>query len=519
MPPDYSLDSTRPDITQEQSNERLLVGNRPGMTQLLPLSGHSANEVNADRWKFAPTYLSAPPPVHIPLYKLAIKRCFDIIISIAALALSLPLILIAILAIKRIKGGPILYRSPRVGRLGLNFFQLTFNVSQPKTGPKSRALRILKRLGCRILPSFINVLRGEMSIVGPEPATAEEFSRYSEIEFQRLRVKPGLTCFWTLRRHSNIGFDEKLACDLAYVKKLGLLTDLGIILRTIFVQIIRGSKQSLQERIQILGVKFHNLTMPEAVDLVTIACRRRSMWTVFFINADCMNIACKDEKYYRILQQADALFPDGIGIHLASRLLTTSLKENTNGTDFFPRLCRQATENGLSLFLLGAAPGIAEAAAKNMTALFPNLKIVGTQHGYFTREEETGVIGRINESGADILLVAMGAPRQEKWIASNRSRITSSVVMGVGGLFDFYSGKIPRAPIWMRELGLEWVYRLIQEPKRLWKRYVVGNPLFLYRVLRWRSNHPAKLDSIRQHYMVNLYRRPVRRLNVGRNSL
>ena len=119
------------------------------------------------------------------------------------------------------------------------------------------------------------------------------------------------------------------------------------------------------------------------------------------------------------------------------------------------------------------------------------LKIAGTRDGYFDPEEEKAVVDTINESGARILLVAFGAPRQEFWLECWRERLVPPVGMGVGGLFDFYSGRIPRAPVWMREIGLEWVFRLMQEPGRMWRRYIIGNPLFLFRV-RQQAKYPEK---------------------------
>jgi N-acetylglucosaminyldiphosphoundecaprenol N-acetyl-beta-D-mannosaminyltransferase len=125
--------------------------------------------------------------------------------------------------------------------------------------------------------------------------------------------------------------------------------------------------------------------------------------------------------------------------------------------------------------------------------------IAGTHHGYFNHATESeGIVDLVNRSSADILLVAFGVPLQEKWIAANHSRLQTSVCMGVGGLFDFYSGNTRRAPRWLRELGLEWVYRILQEPGRMWQRYVVGNPLFLYRVLVWRGKQKNVSQGTKQ---------------------
>jgi N-acetylglucosaminyldiphosphoundecaprenol N-acetyl-beta-D-mannosaminyltransferase len=142
------------------------------------------------------------------------------------------------------------------------------------------------------------------------------------------------------------------------------------------------------------------------------------------------------------------------------------------------------------MFFLGARAGIAELAAQNMQGRYPDLCIAGTHDGYFSPEEESGVIRTINESGAKILFVAFGAPRQELWLAQHHEALAPSLRLGVGAALDFYSGSIPRAPQWLREIGFEWAYRLYLEPGRMWRRYVVGNPLFLYRV--WLQSREPK---------------------------
>ncbi|HEY5141223.1 MAG TPA: WecB/TagA/CpsF family glycosyltransferase, partial [Methylococcales bacterium] len=142
----------------------------------------------------------------------------------------------------------------------------------------------------------------------------------------------------------------------------------------------------------------------------------------------------------------------------------------------------RAAQGGYSLFLLGGLPGIAELTAQAMQQRYPDLLIAGSHDGYFTSEQESKVIATINNSGAAILLIGFGVPKQELWLARHREQLQPTVCLGIGGLFDYYSGRIPRAPVWLREIGLEWTWRLIQEPGRMWKRYLIGNPLFLYRV-------------------------------------
>jgi exopolysaccharide biosynthesis WecB/TagA/CpsF family protein len=200
---------------------------------------------------------------------------------------------------------------------------------------------------------------------------------------------------------------------------------------------------------------------------------------VNFVNAHCVNLANQRGDYAATLQDSDALLPDGSGIRLAARLAGTNTGDNLNGTDLFPHVCERAAARGTPIFLLGGSPGIAAAAAAVMQARFPDLKIAGTQHGYFADSENDAIVDTINASGAAILFVGFGVPRQELWIARHRDRIDVPLLLGVGGLFDYYSGRIPRAPLLVRRFGCEWMWRLCQEPQRLARRYLVGNVVFI----------------------------------------
>ena len=158
----------------------------------------------------------------------------------------------------------------------------------------------------------------------------------------------------------------------------------------------------------------------------------------------------------------------------------TDIPANVNGTDMFPLLCQRPH----SIFLLGARPGVAQRALENATRLFPHARLVGAAHGYFNSpDDERQAIAAVNACRPDILLVALGVPRQELWLAKHRDELHCGAAIAVGGLLDFVSGRIPRAPAWLRRCGLEWTYRLYQEPIRLFRRYVLGNPAFVLRVL------------------------------------
>lgn len=201
--------------------------------------------------------------------------------------------------------------------------------------------------------------------------------------------------------------------------------------------------------------------------------------TVNFINAHCVNVARKSRTYRCALATSDLLLPDGIGIEIAARMSGLEKPENLNGTDLFPLICERAATEGAGLFLLGGMPGVADAAATWACGEYPSLRIRGTQHGYFDKHDEDALIERINRSGAAILFVGFGVPLQEEWIARNRHRLEAPVVLGVGGLFDYYSGRIARAPAPIRAMRCEWAWRLAMEPRRMASRYLVGNAIFL----------------------------------------
>lgn len=238
--------------------------------------------------------------------------------------------------------------------------------------------------------------------------------------------------------------------------------------------------------IEIFGFRVSNVTIGEAVDAILDQASRGIRENIYFVNAHCVNTAAEDPGYREVMSRADHVFADGVGLALAAKFAGESLRDNVNGTDLFPELCEKAAQNGTPIAFLGGRKDVVTRCARRMTSRYPGLQIVCALDGYFAREEEEAVIETINNSGAQILLVAKGMPRQEMWIDRVSDRLQIPQVMAVGGLFDFYSGRFIRAPHFLRKLGLEWLFRLAQEPRRLFKRYVIGNPVFLYRTLRLR---------------------------------
>lgn len=200
------------------------------------------------------------------------------------------------------------------------------------------------------------------------------------------------------------------------------------------------------------------------------------------VNPEFIMTAQRDVEFRRILNQADLCLPDGVGLLLAGRWLGRPFPERVAGSDFVYLLAQLAARNGWRLFLLGAAPGVAEEAAAVFQQRFPELNIAGTHGGSPDPAENEAIVARINESRAGLLYVAFGAPSQDKWISRNRETLSSvRVALGVGGSLDFVTGRATRAPRWIQDIGLEWLHRLVKEPWR-WRR-MLALPEFGARIL------------------------------------
>lgn len=303
--------------------------------------------------------------------------------------------------------------------------------------------------------------------------------------------RKGLFTARQLRERLGVTYLENPANNTGTWNLKSYLSLLSRSLLAMFVSPVK--RMDAQDHFHIFGVRVHNASMKDAIDWMHEGLEKNLRTTVGFVNTDCLNKAYSDDDYHNTLNHLDRVYPDGTGVRMAVQMNGQGVADNVNGTDLFPMLCERLAGTRHSLFLLGARPGIAEATAKNMQQQYPGLKIAGTRDGYFSADEQQEVISQINGSGATVLLVALGAPRQENWIMQNQQALAPGLMMGVGGLFDFYSGRISRAPVWIREIGLEWVWRLIQEPRRMWQRYLVGNFLFMYRVWREKSRNGSVL--------------------------
>lgn len=238
----------------------------------------------------------------------------------------------------------------------------------------------------------------------------------------------------------------------------------------------------MRNRQSILNVKFDIVNEEEAIDRITGFLREASsLREIYTPNPEIVMLAQKDKELFKILNSADLVLADGIGIIIASKLKGLQLKHRVTGVDTMDRLLEYCSKAGQSIFIFGGKPGIAEIACKNIKEKYKGIEIAGHDHGYFNEEEEIRIIDKINRAKPDVLFVCLGAPKQEKWINKNKSRLNCKVAMGVGGSVDVYAGIVKRAPAAFQKLGLEWFYRLIREPWRIRRMAVL--PQFLIKFL------------------------------------
>ncbi|AKM82776.1 TPA: glycosyltransferase [Candidatus Berkelbacteria bacterium] len=219
---------------------------------------------------------------------------------------------------------------------------------------------------------------------------------------------------------------------------------------------------------KILGVAISEYSFSEVMQKITGFLQSNNCHLIATVNPEFVVAAQKDEEFKNILNNADLNVPDGFGLKCAAVWKRIKIGERITGVDLTWEMAKIASEKGYSIYLLGGKKGVAEMTARRLRYLYHNLKIAGTYAG---SPEEEGIIQKINDSKVDILLVAFGAPKQEKFIAQHKNELQCKVAMGVGGTFDYISGALPRAPKFMRALGLEWLYRLFKQPSRIGRIY------------------------------------------------
>ena len=206
---------------------------------------------------------------------------------------------------------------------------------------------------------------------------------------------------------------------------------------------------------------------------------------VMYANAHVLNQSAGDDALREALERADLVYCDGYGVRLAAKALEVPVPHRMTGADWIWALASLCERAGESVYLLGSEPGVAAGASRELTRTFPGLEVAGHHHGYFAvgSPHDDRVVEHINACRPSIVLVGMGTPKQERWVEANADRLDVDVLWTVGALFDVVSGKVPRAPGWLADNGLEWIFRLAIEPGRMWRRYLLGNPVFVHRVM------------------------------------
>lgn len=219
------------------------------------------------------------------------------------------------------------------------------------------------------------------------------------------------------------------------------------------------------KKVSILGVEVDNLSLEEVKHRINQYIQSGQPNLIVTANPEIIWLARKDKEFAECLREASMITADGIGIVIASRIIGEPIKQRVTGIDLISALFKEGINNNYRFYFLGGKPGIAEKAALNMRENFPGVQIVGVQHGYFNDDSE--IVKDIISKKPDVLLVALGMGKQEKWIKDRAIPIGVPVSIGVGGSFDVFSGEVKRAPRWMQKTGLEWFYRLITQPTRI----------------------------------------------------
>lgn len=248
--------------------------------------------------------------------------------------------------------------------------------------------------------------------------------------------------------------------------------------------------------VNVLGVQVDCVDKTRLLEQVLSWVRSRERRTVMYVNAHCLNLSSGNPAYRADLNRADLVYADGIGVVLAGRLLGNGQMAKATGSDWIADLCARLAAQGARIYILAGKPGVAEAARLNLTARWPGLQIAGLADGYFHGKSETEVLQDIARTAPDLLFVGMGTPRQERWIIQHGDALAVPVCWAVGSLFDLVAGMESWPPVWVSRLGLQWFWRWLMDPIGKFRRYILGNPLFLYRVVRQRlvNGRAAALD-------------------------
>ena len=312
------------------------------------------------------------------------SRAVDVVSAVLILIVTLPVWTLAMmmLAVR----GRIFVATTHVGLAGHNVWQAFLRAGW-------------RRWNIENFPVLFNVLVGDMALVGPRPITLDEHGAAGRDGRKRTLVRPGLVCLWWIRRRANIAYGSEIAADLEYIGGRSLGGDLAILLRALMAGLYGCSKPAANH-IRLFDLPIDNITMTDAVERIVAQTDQSEPRQVCFVNADCVNLSFGNSAYRSVLQSAWMVLPDGVGMKLAGRAFGRDVRENLCGTDVFISLCQALAGTGKKVFLLGGRPGVAERVVGWIERNHPGVNIAGVHHGYFTADEEPGVIRQIADTGA-----------------------------------------------------------------------------------------------------------------------
>lgn len=464
---------------------------------------------------FGPYHVIAFKPNSRRLLPMLAKRGMDIAGSLIGLLVTGVLTLVLAPAIKLQSPGPVFFSQMRVGMNGRRFQMYKFRsmyvdaeqrkaelmdrnemnglMFKMKDDPRVTPIgRWIRRTGIDEFPQFFNVLRGDMSLVGTRPPTVDEYVQYENYHLKRLSIKPGITGLWQVSGRNQVkNFEDVVKLDFHYIDQWSLVLDIKIILQT--VGVLFGKEKEWSADCSILGVHISAVNMEETLDYLTQHLKELSGRYICVANVHTTVMSFDDEKYRRIQNEAALTLPDGKPLVVVARQRGCRSAGRVAGPDLMGELFRISAFHGYRHFFYGSSEDTLCKLREKLEKTYPGLVIAGMispPYRELTAEEDDAYVRQINAAEADFVWIGMGAPKQELYMASHQGRIRG-VMIGVGAGFDYHAGNIRRAPQIMQKLCLEWLYRLLQDPKRLFKRYISTNGRFI-RLVREESREIRK---------------------------